>query len=365
MGRGIHTKSPQSGLIYTVGSGQDYATIAAALADNYQCNGLILNITDDRNEALDLNDGNVGSATILGDNREIVGITFEHGRSIYSSTINAGSGIAALSNSGNDITIAGSSTNPDFDAEGIGNGDKLRIIDDSGNYTENTVSSSLNETITLTGTAPAVGGAGSSVTFVPNRKLYNSSSIPLLLSNNLLDLTIQGMSIETSGTAGIFTILLAFGVRLTLKNCVVSDFRTSGGFPTIRVEENATLSAISECSVVKCLNTGIETFMGGVAFLNTIFVGKCGGLGVAAFDGGKLRTTGAKITHCEKGIFVSNARSYSPTTSTTKNNIGFWAGDSGRIHALGCSTLASGNVTDFSPSSSDTEGNVDGYIKFS
>ena len=364
MGRGIHTKSPQSGLIYTVGSGQDYSSLANALADQYFCNDLILDVTDDRNEALSIESGNVGSLTIRGDTRELAGLSYLHNSAISSSKSDAGVGTITLSNSGNDLIVAASTTNPDFASDGWGNGDKIRVIDDSGNYSEATVSSVSGNTITLSTTAPTVGSVGSSVTLVPNKKLYNASGIPILFTNAELSLTLQGLSIETSGTADIFTILVALGAKLTLENCVVSDLRTSGGFVAVRIEENSVLTATSECSLVKALATGIETFMGGVAFVNTIFIAKCTGFGISAWDGALVRTNGAKIAYCERGVFASNARAYSPATTTVKNNIGFWAGDSGRIQAEGSAALAASNVTNFSPTTSNVEGNVDGYIKF-
>lgn len=116
-----------------------------------------------------------GSLTIVGDTRTLAGVSWMDSADvfIYNKSDPCGAGTVTLSNSGNDITVACSSTNPNF--TGWGNGDKILITTPGGSSTKYTISSISSNTITLTTTAPSVTATGTILSMMPNRILNPSS----------------------------------------------------------------------------------------------------------------------------------------------------------------------------------------------
>lgn len=116
---------------------------------------------------------------IIGDNRNIMGTTFLQ-NGIHSNAIPvAGFGtdlaVIALSNVGNVITVTlAPGPQIDFALSGLLVGDRLKVRDNAGVWTQVSVTALAGNTITHSGGALAVGTIGSAVVLVPNTELVGS-----------------------------------------------------------------------------------------------------------------------------------------------------------------------------------------------
>lgn len=214
---------------YTIGAAGDYATLAAALAAFDRFEGTTWTLLEDVSEAFGPGDSKSGSLTIVGDTRALAGVCYVHGAAPSSGygTALAGSGAATLSNSGNDIVVACATTNPDFST--LAAGDLVSVVSDAGARTVETVYSVSSNTITLTGTAPTVGGSGSSVCILPNRKWSYGGNLLTVGGGGGLTLEAKGVRFVKTGTAAATAISVAYPLNvLLLANCVVETESTAG-----------------------------------------------------------------------------------------------------------------------------------------
>ena len=118
---------------------------------------------------VDRNGAIIGSNNLIelvGDSRSAAGVSFVDG---FTSPSVSGSGTISLSNSGNILTIAGSTTNPDFGVMGFVTGDTAIVYDNSNAINRMIVSTVTAQTLTFTTTCPTIGTTGSAVALLPNK----------------------------------------------------------------------------------------------------------------------------------------------------------------------------------------------------
>lgn len=144
-----------------------------------------------------------GRLELEGDTRGMAGATWVDSAVITCQDANAGSGVCTLANAGAVITVTGAGGNPDFDADGWVNGDTVMTRDNAGAVATYTISATLNNTITLTVAAPALGNTGTSITLVPNTVIAPSgagNAIEVIESRGIL---LDGLYLDaTAGATG-------------------------------------------------------------------------------------------------------------------------------------------------------------------
>ncbi len=141
--------------------------------------------------AADLDLTNIYSPiTIVGDQRPLAGLSWQHSIPVYSTATGAGTGNVTLSSDGYTITITCATTNPDL--TGWVAGDKVIIINTSGTVAIYTIDSVAGNVITLTTAAPTVNALGASITLIPNRSI--SEQLIFAIDNNV---TLQGFYFDS------------------------------------------------------------------------------------------------------------------------------------------------------------------------
>jgi hypothetical protein len=195
----------------TAGAASDFATVQAAIdwfKNRLLCALCKIDIVTGATYAEELVIEDVfcaaeGRLELEGDPRGMTGATWVDSAVITCQDANAGSGVCTLVNAGAVITITGAGGNPDFDADGWVNGDTVIVRDNAGAVTTYTISVTLNNTITLTVAAPAIGNLGTSITLVPNTVIAPSgagNAVEVVESRGIL---LDGLYLDaTAGATG-------------------------------------------------------------------------------------------------------------------------------------------------------------------
>jgi len=223
----------------------------------------------------DIITSDTGFLTIEGDTRAIVGFGFIHGSNPTTNPTNGGSGAITISNSGNDITVARATTNPNFATASIVAGDIVWYVDNSGNYGSITVSSVSGNVITCTAAAPTLGGNGSAVCIIPNRKLDNSILFKAMAGKVLLKgFELVNLYCGIFNTGAYENPNAVGGGILFLQNCVSkSQVNIRQGTLIFGGTDGSLLSA---CSLFRtsgqsiAAKTGGQVSMSGVAILTSV-----------------------------------------------------------------------------------------------
>lgn len=302
----------------------DFSTIQNAL--NYFAKRLLL--TDNckitvasgtYNETLDTSQL-MGNILIEGDTRGFVGTFYVNGEPIISDASGAGTGNVTLSSSGNDITVTGSGTNPNFATAGIVNGDILHVVDNSQTSQTYTVSSVSSNVITLTGSAPAINNAGTVLAFYPNRILGNAQTF----SNNMFGIKFKGFRINGAITN---TSLVRF------ENCFFRGVLTNEGLVSFSGKQNVILDTSGEGLV--CQNNGkilanflcVSTCTNNVKAINSGYIDFTSGFshdastdGLRAEKAGTIKGTSIRVSYCDVGVHSLTSGAIDATLSTVKNS---------------------------------------------
>jgi hypothetical protein len=161
--------------------------------------------------------------TLRGDTRVLAGLSYVDGADCNQAGLtNGGSGACALANAGNDITVTGGGGNPDFDADGWVNGDTILVYDNAGATTEETIDSVLNNVITLTAAAPAVGNDATAICLLPNRRIERTSAGPCIHIDSTRGIILDGFYLITSTGDDCHGINAQVGAFVVIWNLVVS-----------------------------------------------------------------------------------------------------------------------------------------------
>lgn len=132
-----------------------------------------------------------GTLIIQGDTRVLAGLYYVNGVVNYHTLTNAGSGTFTITRGGAGntvLTVAGSTGNPDFDADGWASGDKVLVYTGTTPNTiaEMTLTGVSNNTLTASGAwaDPGAGtsGAGYTIVLQPNVQIAPSSPSTQLLN---------------------------------------------------------------------------------------------------------------------------------------------------------------------------------------
>ena len=319
-------------------SGGDYTSLL--LAVGFFRNKIVLSTPQIQVDAgdysaqggIDIHDIITGAANfldIIGDTREIASLAFVQGDTYTGgvSSAKAGVGSVNLSNSGNDITITRATTNPTL--TDIVNGDKILIVDDSGVVTTPTVSSATETVITLATTAPTVGGYGSSVLILPNRKIgtinfSNPGGMVRLKGFWIVDISESYSGLVTSAYQGGTLLLEKCAIQFTTSpsfynshissnNVNLALFATSGE-PAIL----AFRKALFDFNYAFCLKTTPLAQEKGVVYVKNFAT-----IGLGTFTANKGGHIELEVGTYRKGTPVSGMQAADTGSSGYINNVSF------------------------------------------
>ena len=374
----------QYGIVKQVNSGGEFTTIQAAL-DWFKGKAIMTNLSgspctievdpgtyNETITAKDLFTASDQRLLLWGDDRTLVGITYVDGTPGNRGGItNGGSGIVALSNSGNDLLIGCGTSNPNLVTAGIVNGDKILVGDNSRAIAEFTVASVSGHTLTLTGTAPTVGNTGSWVCLLPNRRITNAGATLAVQSNGLI---VQGFYIYSSGDSAL-QLSGNYPATLHVTNCAIR-----GNYGAL-IQGQSELQSCTDYAIgapsgvvsfVGCANDGLLTTRGASA---NLFYPCFAGCNVAARADTHsiialvLPVSGQTVANGFKADQHSMIDVGSAAVVAVHNGPGsayaFLAGMVSFISADNTVSLCSGNDHDYSPGTTETVGNGGSVIRFS
>jgi hypothetical protein len=205
--------------------GGDYATISTAITDlkKYRLNGAcVVDVAaGSYTENLNFTDLTIpGTLLVRGDTRVIAGFGYVHGLVVSSAIANAGVGTITLSRSGAgniDLTVACSTTNPDFNAAGVVPGD-IVLVWDGVTLVERIVGTVTTNVIRATGTWPAVV-TGYTIYICPNRIINASAAISINFDND--NISLQGFYVKSS-TASAYGLYVNTARKINSYNNLIS-----------------------------------------------------------------------------------------------------------------------------------------------
>jgi hypothetical protein len=304
---------------------------------------------------VDLFIGAAGSLEIQGDTRVLAGQSYVDGAETNTqSKANGGTGVFTLANAGNDITVTGATTNPDFDADGWGNGDKILAYDNVGATAEHTIDSVLNNVITLTAAAPALGNDGTAIVLQPDRKI---SAATALTVDGPRGLQISGFYLV--GTAGD-GLSATNGAVCIARNCLANPSRY--GFV-----------ATESYSAIDCSGGAISAWDGSQGYRANVAasivadasVSVAPVTGYRAQNFSYIKAQNAVGVNCTTAFDVqifSNLETFQ--AYARQNTTGYKAVSFSFIRALVTNAKNNGNATDYNPAVSGTHGNNGAMIQW-
>lgn len=357
-----------NGVNRTVGAGKDHATIQSAIdwfagKQCYNCS-----ITVDAgtySEYLNFSSGLLtryfSDLQVIGDTRDFAGMTYVHGQTCNRNGFaNLGSGTMSLSSGGNVIGFTGSVSSPDFTAAGVVVGDKVLVRTTAGTFTEYSITAVYTNSVQI-GANPTINNFGGAVTFLPNRRVQPPSTQTSSIAYfNKAKAAISGFDLlctsssyaPVQGQVGS-EIGLA---RLTARNGL-----------SIMIDTDSVLHNSNMPFTAANCTYGIIIQQGARAFISysSVVLGNGGGSGYLAQFGGMVDTYGGIACGFSIGY---NSQLHSlvkaDSSGATKCTYGYQAAYNSYLYATGtqANTNSKGNTVDYTPASSDTEGNVSGII---
>lgn len=308
--------------------------------------------------------------TLRGDTRVLVGLTYVDTVADNTDAMNkadlanGGDGICTLSNAGNNITVAGSIANPDFDAAGLVNGDRVLAYDNAGVIALHTIDSVLNNVITLTAAAPALGNDGTAVCLLPNRSIERTVAGPCIqVTGQVKGIVVDGFYLESAAGASCDGIFMYNGPEVTLHNLVtyVEDFgfHVTTGTPAL-VAQSGDISVWGGSRGVVLSRTAFAT-------LWYLIVVGASAYGYLVSDSSGMSAAYAQAITCVNGFQVQQLSwAYLANGVARQNtNVGYYAGFRGYIQATTADANNNGNAADYSPAVSDAWGNSNGSVTWS
>lgn len=287
------------------------------------------------------------SLELEGDTRALVGLSYVDGASMNQVGLaNCGSGTCGLSNAGNNITVTGSSTNPNFASAGIVNGDKVITLNNAGTIAIYTVSSVSSNTITLTGTAPALGNDGTAIGLMPNRAVDRTSQGPCIAIPGTKGVIVDGFYLNSHTGTRCDGIQVSEGGLATAENILSyaedGNFYGFGDFSTLKCSDGA-CSGWGGTYGFWAYNLGYCLAAYGVAvknssrgFFASYFACTVGTNGIA---------TEGSIAFAAQYFAFMRAQN----GTARQNTIGYYAGYTGFVYAYNTSGQNNGNGTNYSP----------------
>jgi len=216
-------------LTVTVGAAGDFASLQAAIIwiRNWIIKGAcVIEELDEAayDEAVEFSGLLVApgsTLTLKGDVRVLAGLSYVDGALCNQAALaNGGSGTCGISNLGAVITVTGTVTNPDFDADGWIAGDRLLVYNNAHAIAIYDIDSTLNNTITLTVAAPAIGDDGTAICLIPNRSIDRSVAGYCVDVNGCRGIILDGWYLETGSGATCWGAYAHANAMMTLQNVV-------------------------------------------------------------------------------------------------------------------------------------------------
>lgn len=359
-----------TGVTRTVGAAGDHLTIQAAIdwfanrRVNYGANVIDVDAAayDEAVEFSDIVLAAGATLTLEGDTRALVGISYVDGASCNRAAIaNGGSGVCALANAGNNITVTGTVGNPDYDAAGLVNGDRILVYDNAGATTIETIDSVLNNVITLTAAAPAVGNDATSICILPDRSIERTAAGPCIQVSSVRGVSIDGWYLESAAGASCHGIAADTAALVVAENTATNvednGIWADAAYSTIRSVGGAvscwgsTHAARATSAAQVILNYGVSVAC--TTGFSCAFFGFFFGTRMIAVEA----TTGFTATHF--------SYLYAGFGTARQNTTGYFAGQRGYTYAAATNANNNGNGADYNPAVSDAFGNNNGSITWS
>jgi hypothetical protein len=296
------------------------------------------------------------------------------------------------------LTVTVATVDPDFDADSWGNGDKVLVWDGSA-LSELTISSTSNNTITVTTSWPAgIESFGGAFTLLPDRIISQSGgSNPVTVTGS--GAKFQGFYFK-SESSSVYSIFAEGGDLVVENSAIYAD--TIGIFAQFSRVESATTSLSIITDADRCVLTGSaaqikvrrSVFINGrvvaadLSFIicdtsvltrataNVGYQIARNGAGMEAFfcyalnassgyectSGGSMRAQSSFAYSCTNGIFAQyNSIIQAVSASARDCTTGFRATIAGVIDARATSTLVYNNTTDYNPAA-DATAATDGAV---
>lgn len=304
---------------------------------------------------VDLFIGATGSLEIRGDTRVLAGQSYVDGAETNtSSKANGGTGVFTLANAGNDITVTGATTNPDFDADGWGSGDKILTYDNAGAVAEHTISSTLNNVITLTGAAPALGNDATAIMLQPDRKITGATSLTVDVAKG-----IQATGLYFAGSGG--GVSVENGGYCIIRNCAARPASGNGfvasGFYSSADCSGGAVSAWDSGQGFRANNSS------SVIATNSVCVGSTTGYRGQLFSFANLaNAVSVNCTTAFDALIFTEMDTFQ--TYARQNTTGYKAQSFSFIRALSTNAKNNGNGTDYNPAASGVHGNNGSMIQW-
>ena len=355
--------SVADGITKTVGPGaEDFSTIQEAI-DWFKDYSLIgackVDITAGTYaEQLDLTDlicGSEASLELEGDTRVLAGISYVDGADCNEAGLaNGGSGVITLANGGNNITVVGSVSNPDFDADGWTTGDKVLIKDNTGVVAEYTLGTAMNQILVLTVAAPALGNDGTSIMLIPSVRVEKSiGDSDIVLAKNSRGIVLDGIFVKSTGTD--VCIKADYMSMLTLEN-VAAQCASGNG---VYADRNSTIIADGGAvSVWECDMFGYTATRNSFIDASYSVSVDCPS-GYVAMEHSGIYALDAIATESSSEGFWAYELSYIMAIYATARQctVGYYAQKRGYIDATATNANNGGNGADYDPAANDTQGN--------
>jgi len=358
----------------TVGAGKNFATIQAAVNwfKSVIVKGTCYIVADAGayDEAVAFANISIApgaTLTLTGDTRVLAGITYVDSATMNRGSLaNGGSGTCSLTIDGTRtiITVTGSTTSPDFDADGWVATDRILCFCDDGNTYERIISAALNNTITITVALPAgatLGNDGTAVALLPNRSVERTVAGPCISVGACRGIAIDGWYLQPTtgaGCDGLLVINNAFvAVANTLAQAEDTGFACYDGYSYTTAIDGA-------CSAWGCA-IGYYVAQASQVDVRYSVAVRCA-TGYYCYGMSWMyayRAVASTCTTYDYRAVVSGAI-YAVESIARLGNTGYYAAQQGYIYAA--TTNANNTAaTPYNPTPTDTWGNNNGSITFS
>jgi len=265
------------------------------------------------------------------------------------SLANGGGGSCQITSAG---TVTGTTANPDFDADGWVNGDKILTFNNAGAIAEYTISATLNNTITLTVAAPAMGNDSTAICLLPNRRIERTVAGPCVSVDGAPGIVIDGWFLSPSTGVNCNGVHVINGGLADCQNCATDaedvGFFAEGDFSAVKAQDGA-------CSAWGCAGGGFYALSSAAATCTYAVTNKCGFYAInAAYHVARYTVAvNATFGYLASRLSLLDARYATARQDTT----GYYAESGAFLYADSTNANNNGNGTDYNPA----PGAIPGY----
>jgi len=367
-------------LTVTVGGAGDFVTVQAAVDwfKNWIIKGacVIDCDADAYDEAVSFSELLIApgaTLTLEGDTRALPGISYVDGASCNQAAIaNGGSGVVTLAtNAGRDqITVTMTIGNPDFDADGIVNSDRILVYADDGNIYERVVNSidpggAGTNVIEITVALPAgatLGNDGTAICLLPSHSIERTAAGPCIQADGTGKIILDGWYLESSAGADCHGVHSVNGAHVECFN--VAAYCEDSGF------EAWTKTARIDCDDGACSAWGCAV---GFSAVTTAQVAAQYAIAVdcdygfqAYYFSYMFCTWSIAVNSATRGYHAIDFSFLMANRATARQCVtGYYGGGRGYINAGNTNANNNGNGADYNPAISDAWGNSNASITWS